>query len=58
MALRAHTRPRRNIPWRILRLLQPLFRYSNSREAYVLRLIGNRWGPVLIFKHHDGPLGH
>jgi hypothetical protein len=28
-------------------LVRPLFRYSLSRDAYVLRLIGNSRGPVL-----------
>jgi hypothetical protein len=30
-----------------LALMRPLFRYSDSREAYVLRVVGNRMGPVL-----------
>jgi hypothetical protein len=32
---------------RLLAMLRPLFRHSPSREAYVLRLVGNRVGPVL-----------
>jgi hypothetical protein len=28
--------------------VSPLFRFSTSRDAYVLRMIGNRVGPVLI----------
>jgi hypothetical protein len=28
-------------------LVRPLFRYSTSRDAYVLRFAGNRAGPVL-----------
>jgi hypothetical protein len=28
-------------------MLSPVFRYSYSRDAYVLRLIGGRVGPVL-----------
>ena len=31
----------------ILFVLRPLLHYSRSRDAYVLRAIGNRWGPVL-----------
>ena len=27
--------------------LSPLFRYSDTRDAYVMRLVGNRYGPVL-----------
>jgi len=42
--------PRRRTPVRTatLRLLRPLFRYSAMREAYVLRLIGRSFGPVLV----------
>jgi hypothetical protein len=28
--------------------LKPFFRHSYSRDAYVLRLVGNRFGPVLV----------
>jgi hypothetical protein len=28
-------------------LLRPLFRYSEPRDAFVLRLVGDRFGPVL-----------
>jgi hypothetical protein len=31
----------------LLALLFPIFRYSHGREAYVLRIVGNRIGPVL-----------
>ncbi|HEY1834665.1 MAG TPA: hypothetical protein VGG08_09530 [Solirubrobacteraceae bacterium] len=27
--------------------MTPLFRYSGARNAYVLRLVGRRYGPVL-----------
>jgi hypothetical protein len=30
-----------------LLLLRPLLRYSATRDAYVLRLVGRRVGPVL-----------
>ena len=40
-------RPRRYIRSGALTLLRPLFRHSATRDAYVLRVIGNRWGPVL-----------
>ena len=43
-------RPRRYVaPW-ALSLLRPVIRHSASRDAYVLRVVGNRWGPVL---RHD-----
>jgi hypothetical protein len=40
-------RPRRYIHPAALKLLSPLFRQSMTRDAYVLRLVGNRLGPVL-----------
>jgi len=40
-------RSRRELPLPVLVLLRPLLRYSPSRDAYVLRIVGNRWGPVL-----------
>lgn len=40
-------RPRHYVSGMTLVLMRPLFRYSVSRDAYVLRLIGNSSGPVL-----------
>jgi hypothetical protein len=40
-------RPRREVSASTIRGLSALFRYSASRDAYVLRGIGNRFGPVL-----------
>jgi hypothetical protein len=40
-------RPRHYVSQTTLGLLRPLFRYSLSRDAYVMRLVGNRRGPVL-----------
>jgi len=34
----------------MLMLLGVAFRYSTSRDAYVLRGVGNEWGPVLRLK--------
>lgn len=31
-----------------LMLVRPFFRYSTGRSAYVLRVVGNRLGPVLV----------
>jgi hypothetical protein len=45
--MRAYERPRKYLPRHWLLLLKPLFRYSSSRRAYVLRLIGDKTGPVL-----------
>jgi hypothetical protein len=45
--MRTSPRPRRELHPALLRLLLPLLRYSTTRDAYVLRGIGNRRGPVL-----------
>jgi hypothetical protein len=45
--MRANRRPRRYVATRWLRLALPLFRYSTTRDAYVLRVIGHEHGPVL-----------
>jgi hypothetical protein len=36
-------------------VLKPLFRHSYSRDAYVLRVVGNRLGPVLVPGHDELP---
>jgi hypothetical protein len=43
-------RPRREVSAVTLRWLQPLFRYSYTRDAWVLRVVGNRLGPVLVVR--------
>jgi hypothetical protein len=40
-------RPRRYVSPRVLTVLRPAFRYSESRDAYILRVIGKQAGPVL-----------
>ena len=40
-------RPRHYVSGITLMLARPLFRYSLSRDAYVLRVVGNSSGPVL-----------
>jgi hypothetical protein len=40
-------RPRHYVSRATLAMARPLFRYSLSRDAYVLRVIGNTHGPVL-----------
>jgi hypothetical protein len=40
-------RPRRYVSPALLTLLRPLFRQSMSRDAYILRVVGHRFGPVL-----------
>jgi hypothetical protein len=45
--MRSEPRERRNVGPTTVRVLSPLFRYSYTRDAYVLRVIGRRRGPVL-----------
>jgi hypothetical protein len=58
--MRTTHRPRREVAPATLTLLTPLFRYSSSRDAYVMRGVGNRMGPVLrprpsALHHPDRP---
>lgn len=53
--IRKPSRPMRTTPRRrhhvhpvVLALLRPALRYSYTREAYVLRGVGNHRGPVLV----------
>lgn len=54
-------RPRHYVSRATLALARPLFRYSLSRDAYVMRVIGNTHGPVLrrerrhLARQHGGP---
>ena len=43
---RSH-RARHEVPPVVTKIATPLFRYSPTRDAFVLRVIGNRRGPVL-----------
>ncbi len=45
--MRSAVRPRRYVAGHWLLLLKPALRYSASRDAFVLRAIGNSTGPVL-----------
>jgi hypothetical protein len=45
--MRTVKRPRRYVSGHWLMLTRPLWRYSAMRDAYVLRGIGRRVGPVL-----------
>jgi hypothetical protein len=45
--MRTVRRPRRYVPRHWLLLMRPLLRYSEVRDAYVLRGVGRRTGPVL-----------
>lgn len=45
--MRAQQRPRRYVSRHWLVALKPVLRYSATRDAFVLRAIGNSSGPVL-----------
>jgi hypothetical protein len=61
MRTRTVPRPRRYLAKHWLALLAPLLRYSYSRDAYLLRAIGERTGPVFRedrrTRRHLGPPG-
>jgi hypothetical protein len=44
---RTSPRPRRTVGPMTLAVLKPFVRYSSWRDAYVLRGVGDRTGPVL-----------
>lgn len=46
--MRTTPRPRHHVSPVVLALLRPALRYSYTREAFVLRGIGNQRGPVLV----------
>ena len=46
LGMRTDPRPRRYVPLPALILTRPVLRYSHSREAYVLRLVGTRPRPA------------
>lgn len=46
-AVRTVKRPRRYVARHWLLAMRPILRYSASRDAYVLRGVGRRVGPVL-----------
>jgi hypothetical protein len=46
--MREHPRRRHQLAPGIAPLIWPIFRFSHPRQAYVLRGVGNRIGPVLF----------
>ena len=46
--MRSAERPRHYVSGFALAILRPFFRYSTTRDAYVLRGMGSRFGPVLV----------
>jgi len=60
--LRTIPRRRHYLSHRWLIVLAPLFRYCPLRDAYILRLVGRRVGPVLrldrrAMRRRHGPSG-
>jgi hypothetical protein len=55
--MRSIQRPRRYVARHWLLILGPVLRHSPSRDAYVLRVVGNRGGPVLRLdrRRRSGP---
>jgi hypothetical protein len=47
--LRTARRPRRYVPKHWLLVLAPVFAYNHPRDAYVVRGVGTRFGPVLRY---------
>jgi hypothetical protein len=45
--MRTVKRPRRYVAPRWIAVGKPVFRFSQPRDAYVLRVVGRKWGPVL-----------
>lgn len=52
--MRTVKRRRRYLAKHWIALSRPAFRYSASRDAYVLRLVGRKWGPVLRQDRRSG----
>jgi hypothetical protein len=46
--MRTARRPRRGVGRSVLSVLSPFYRYSDSREAWMLRGVGRWVGPVLV----------
>jgi hypothetical protein len=53
--MRTVKRPRHYVSRHWLALTRPFMRYSSSRDAYVLRVVGRRTGPVLRLDRRRGP---
>jgi hypothetical protein len=45
--MRTVKRPRRYVARHWIVVSRPLLRYSKGRDAYVLRMVGRKYGPVL-----------
>jgi hypothetical protein len=54
--MRTQQRPRRYVARHWLVALKPILRYSTTRDAFVLRALGNSLGPVLRVDRRRGRL--
>ena len=45
--MRKVARPRRYVSRSLFTVMRPLFRHSVGRDAFVLRVVGNSFGPVV-----------
>jgi len=45
---RRRARQRKSVSPARIRLLRPILRRSETRQAWVLRVVGNRFGPVFV----------
>jgi hypothetical protein len=52
--VRTKQRRRRHVPGVWIAVLSPFLRYSHNRDAYVLRIAGGRFGPVLTHRPPHG----
>ena len=53
--MRTVPRPRHEVSHTLKPLVAVFFRYSGGRDAYVLRVVGGRFGPVLRVRPSHGP---
>lgn len=51
-------RTRHEVSPALISVLSPALRYSSTREAYVLKGVGNRRGPVLRKRNGSGRSAH
>jgi hypothetical protein len=52
--MRTTKRPRHYLSPHLMMLLRPVLRYSHTRKAYVLRVVGASRGPVLRVDRRRG----
>ena len=52
--MRTVKRPRHYVARHWITIGRPVFRFSEHRDAYVLRLVGRKWGPVLRVDRRQG----